>query len=285
MGCTVNSTSTKVTYSEATENVKGTILYSFTAEDSAEYYFYTPSDNPKECSLSVNNKSLGKYLGSDTRHIFSLGWFEKGETVTVKITLLDDPLTVKTTSDYIWYIDRDAYNEAFAQLADNPQFIIDDEYTEDHLTGKITTDQNNTTILTTVAYDEGWKLYVDGEETEYYMTLNALIAFDIESVGVHTVELKYSPDIYRIGIIVSSIGIFSFVLICGIELVLKKTLLKKSIKPSVNEPWVLEDFDEDHEQYVLLPEEQIGSKSMGKTIITFFKKIKQKDNNNENRGN
>ena len=126
---------------------------------------------------------------------------------------------------------------------------------------------------------------MDGEETEYYMTLNALIAFDIESVGVHTVELKYSPDIYRIGIIVSSIGIFSFVLICGIELVLKKTLLKKSIKPSVNEPWVLEDFDEDHEQYVLLPEEQIGSKSMGKTIIAFFKKIKQKDNNDENRGN
>ncbi len=285
VGCTVNSTSTKVTYSEATENVKGTILYSFIAEESAEYYFFTPSDNPKECTLSVNNKSLGKYLGSDTRHIFSLGWFEKGETVTVKITLLDDPLTVKTTCDYIWYIDRDAYEEAFSQLANNPQFIIDDEYTDDHITGKITTNQNDTTILTTIAYDEGWKLYVDGSETEYYITLDALIAFDIQSIGEHTVELKYSPDIYRVGIIISSIGIFTFALICGIDLVLKKTLLKNSVKQTVNEPWVLEDFDDDHNQYELLPEEQIKSKSVCRVIHTFFRKNKQKNDDDKNRGN
>ncbi len=282
VGCTVNSTSTKVTYSETNENIKGTILYSFTAKESAEYYFFTPSDNPKECSISVNNKSLGKYLGSDTRHIFSLGWFEEGESVDVKITLLDDPLTVKTNCEYIWYIDRNVYENAFSKLTSSPQLIIDDEYTEDNLTGIITTTENDTTILTTVPYDEGWKLYVDEVETEYYITLDALIAFDIPNSGEHRIELKYSPDVYRVGMIISTAGIFTFILICGVDFALKKTLLKRYVKPSANEPWVLEDFDEDHEQFALLPDERPTTRKITDVVISLFKKAKKQSNDNDN---
>ncbi len=284
-GCTKNTTSTKTTYTASTENITATVTYKFTATEAAEYYFFTPSNNPKECKIAVNGKSLGKYLGSDTRHIFSLGWYEVGETVEVKITLLEDPLNIVSNCNYIWYLDRDEFEESFEDLANNPQLIIDDDYNEDHLTGTLTTFEEDTTVMTTMTYDNGWQVYVDGEMAEIYKTLDALIAFDVQGEGEHTVELKYMPKAYTLGMIISITGICIFVLICITDLVIKKTLLKDKVSENKNTLWVLDDFDEDHEQYITLPEEEEVPKKTLKERLTFLLKKKVKEQNkDENNG-
>ncbi len=243
-GCTVNSTSVQTTYTATNDDSAAYVTYTFLADESAEYYFYTPTNNPKECTISVNAKSLGKYQGSNTRHIFSLGWYEAGEKITVRITLKEDPLSVLNAYNCVWYIDRDEYDAAFSMLQANPQFIIDEDYKEDHLHGAITTQEETTMILSTIPYDEGWKLFIDGKQTEFYKSLNALISFDIEGKGTHTIELKYSPDIYRIGIIVSIFGAVLFTVICITDIVLKKTVFKKKTKPNIKTYWLLEDYDD-----------------------------------------
>ncbi len=276
--CTVQAGVTRVTYTPKSDTSTATVSYSFLAAESAEYYFFTPSPSPKECSISVNGKSLGKYLGNDTRHIFSLGWFQKDEVVTVKITLGENPLVVNASCDYIWYLDRDVFDESFEDLKDNPQFIIDDDYKEDHLKGSIATKKFNTTILTTIAYDEGWQVYLDGEKIETYQTLDALIAFDIPTAGNHTLELIYKPQIYSIGIFLSISGITIFVLMCAADFVLKHTIMKKRRKESIDTPWVLEDFDDDYEQLCSIPCEDKNSKSAIKEKV--FSKFKKNNNNN-----
>ena len=272
IGCTVTNSGSQTKYSAENENVTASITFKFVATESAEYYFFTPCQSYKESYLYVNNTSLGKYLGSDTKHIFSIGWFEEGETVTVRINLKDGPLNMYNIYDYIWYLDRDVYKDAFGQLKSNPQFIIDEDYTEDHLTGTITTTQTDTVIMTTIPYDEGWKVYLDGEQIEIYETLDAFMAFDIATVGSHALELKYSPDIYSLGVSVSVFGISAFVIICIIDLVLKKTLLKKKYTVSINEPWILEDFDEDDDQERKLPPEDIMPKRKLTDRLAFLKK-------------
>lgn len=57
-------------------------------------------------------------------------------------------------------------------------------------------------LFTSIPYDEGWTLFVDGEETEYYAIGEALIGFDL-SEGVHTIEMKYVPLGLYTGIIIS----------------------------------------------------------------------------------
>lgn len=247
-GCTKSSTVSQTTYTQSVEGIKANVTFTFTAGEAAEYYFYTPSANPKECTLYVNDQSLGDYMGSNSRHIFSLGWFEAGETVKVKIVLKDDPLSIQNYCNYIWYIDRDVYEEEFARLSDNAQLSIDGEYTDDHLYGSITTSRDDTMIMTTISYDEGWHVYVDGEETEIYKTLDALIAFDVDGAGEHTVELRYMPDVYVTGMIISISGISVFLLICAVDAVLKRTLLKNKAKDVIQLSWTLEDFDEDYMQ-------------------------------------
>ena len=242
-GCEKISNYFRTTYT-AIENGKATVTYSFVADTAAEYYFYTPAEKTKDCTLYVNGTNFGNYLGKNTQHIFSLGWFEDGENVTVKIEFEEDSLSLKGGCNYIWYLDRAVFEESFTDLLDNSQFVIDENYQEDHLTGTIKTNNTNTTILSTIAYDKGWQVFVDGEQVETYQTLDALIAFDIAGAGEHRVEFKYIPKIYVIGASLSVIGICIFVVLCCTDYVLKRTIFaNKQLKVS-DIPWVLEDFDE-----------------------------------------
>ena len=130
-----------------------------------------------------------------------------------------------------------------ARMEAAPQFIIDDESTDDNLFGSITTDKSEQMILTSIPYDEGWNVYVDGEKVESYKTMGALMAFDIADAGEHTLELEYMPKLYKPMLCISIASIIIFILICAIDLVLKKTLLKAHRVETYDDIWVLEDND------------------------------------------
>ena len=48
------------------------------------------------------------------------------------------------------------------------------------------------TLLLTIPYDEGWKVLVDGEETEYYTVGDALMGIHLEE-GEHEIRMTYTP--------------------------------------------------------------------------------------------
>ena len=284
-GCTMSGNYINKSFTKTTENSAASVSYTFVATESAEYYFHTPSNAPKECLIEVNGNSLGKYLGSDTRHIFSLGWFEAGETVNVTIQLKEDPLNIIGNVNYVWYLDREVYDEVFTKLTDNPQWQINDDFTDDHLSGTITTTEESTMIMTTMAYDEGWQVYVDGEKVEIYQALNALIAFDIEGTGEHTLEMKYMPTVYKLGITFTIGGVIIFVVICAVDFLLKKTVRKDKTRADVPTYWVLEDFDEDAEQLLSMPCEEKQTKKLKEIIRKLVKnKENQNDENDKNNG-
>ena len=186
-----------------------------------------------------------------------------------------ETLSLVRNCNYVWYIDRDEFEESFADLLDNPQFIIDDGFTDDHLVGTMTTTEDTTNVMTTISYDEGWKIYVDGDPVEIYRSVDALISFDIVGAGEHTVEMRYMPDIYRLGMTVSIIGITAFIVLCVIDLVLKKTLMKNKVLKCIDTPWVLEDFDEDNEELSKLSETTAPRKTL-KDRLSFLNILNKK---------
>jgi hypothetical protein len=103
-------------------------------------------------------------------------------------------------------------------------------------------------------------VYLDGEKLETYETLDALMAFDIEGEGNHLLELKYMPNEYVVGITISIIGILSFIAICAVDFVLKKTLLKNRIKVYEKDYFILDDIDS---EYLPPIEEELESNRSG----------------------
>ena len=150
---------------------------------------------------------------------------------------------MNATQNYLWYFTLDDYNDIFAQLKSEPQFEISESSTEDNLIGMISTKKENQTILTTIPYDKGWKVFVDGEAVEAYEALDALMAFEIKGEGEHLLELRYAPAEYVIGIAISIFGIIAFIAICGADFILKKTLLRNKLRVYEKDYFVLDDFD------------------------------------------
>ena len=117
---------------------------------------------------------------------------------------------------------------------------------------------------------------------ETYETLDALIAFDIDEAGEHSIELKYMPEIYKLSFAISGAGIALFLLLCIID-VFFKPLFRKLLK--LEDPvtddilWTLDDFDRDAEEAAALP--PIENKSLKEQISLITSKLKSKNLSSE----
>ena len=177
------------------------VTYEITMPTEALLYFYAPSDYPREVKLSVNEKSYETFMASDSNRIKSLGLRDQGEALSVKLTLTGENLYVKNGENYFYCLDTEAFKYAIELLAKEQLQI--EKYSERHFVGSLTTSKNSTLILTTIPYDEGWRIRVDGKAVPIEKSLDALVSFRIEGSGDHTVEMTYSPRIVKIGLGIS----------------------------------------------------------------------------------
>jgi LL-diaminopimelate aminotransferase len=70
------------------------------------------------------------------------------------------------------------------------------------------------TLLLTIPYDTGWKLMVDGVETEYVSVGEALMGVHVEA-GTHRIEMKYTPPGLWAGSALSLICVVLYLLSIG----------------------------------------------------------------------
>ena len=76
------------------------------------------------------------------------------------------------------------------------------------ITGTLSLDKTKWLALS-IPYSEGWKLYVDGEETTLYKNNIQYMATKI-GPGEHKIELRYCTSLFKLGAILSSIACVIF---------------------------------------------------------------------------
>ena len=81
------------------------------------------------------------------------------------------------------------------------------------------TDETHNLIYTSIPYDEGWNVTVDGEPVEITTVCGALLAVDASLLpeGAHTVVLTYMPKCYVIGLAISVGGMLLLALCLAIR--------------------------------------------------------------------
>ena len=267
-------------YSKASDGSKATLTYTFTAQTTDEVFAHLPTGYPRDCKLTVNGASKGTILANETERLVSLGFFTPGESVTVTLTVDNqyNDIYIKQVYNFFCYLDKAAFENAFEKLLSNPQFVTGEGNTDANISGTITTAKSNQTILSTIPYDEGWHIYLDGKEIEYRQTLGAVIAFEIADAGEHTLEFKYMPKVFVYGLAITAIGTFAFIAICVLDTVIKVRRRKSGIivPEYPDEPWVLEDIDTDARDYLTTP--KAAKKENPETVSTDTQTNNENDN-------
>jgi uncharacterized membrane protein YfhO len=219
-------------YSKDDPNKPATIKYTVAVKAGEPTYMYIPTDYPREVKLSVSSKPTGStvsttYFGNKTDHVMYLGIFDQDQDITVTLEYKSEAFYIRNNEKYFFSMDTTLFDQTFSSLASGNMDIT--LFEEDYIEGTVTVSEGQSLLYTSIVFDEGWIITVDGEEKELIMTNDSLIAVEIEP-GEHTITMRYLPKCYTVGGTVSIIGIVAFITAIVIDEVNKRRELRKWAK-------------------------------------------------------
>ncbi|MBO6053512.1 MAG: YfhO family protein, partial [Clostridia bacterium] len=167
------------------------VTYTVQIDSSDALYCYFPSEWPREASLMLNGSKIGKYFDGQDFSIRELGRFQPGEIINAGLVLKKDVIYVRSGVSYFWYFDETAFRDAVVRLKSGVMNVYADS--DERLTGTVTIPEGRELLFTTIPYDEGWKVRVDGRSFATISVLkDALLAVRIPA-GEHEIEFYYDP--------------------------------------------------------------------------------------------
>lgn len=194
-------------YSKSDSSSDALIIYTVSVPRGKPIYMCIPTDYPRECDLYVNGICTDTYLGNESDCVYYLGIFEEDEDITVKLKLKSEPIYIKNGQNYFFALNNDVFKTTFESLSEGNLNITSFEDTR--IEGTINVPTGMSVMSTSIPYDDGWHIYVDGEEKELIRISDSLLAVEI-SEGSHEVVMKYMPKCFVVGLFISIAGVIAF---------------------------------------------------------------------------
>lgn len=113
---------------------------------------------------------------------------------------------------YFYYFNEEELKEAYGMLAERQMKITSMQ--GDTIEASVAVDADMPVLFTSIPYDDGWKVSVDGTGTDTLSVLDgAFLAVEL-APGEHTLVFTYDSAADRIGRIVSVIALLVYIAVC-----------------------------------------------------------------------
>lgn len=213
-------------YSYATEQTNDGWQYTFTADSENPIYLYMNSSNGSWANVYVNDNWVGNYFSTETSCTLYLGTFSAGQNVTVRV-VPNQPTTV----DYamIARLDTDKLKQVLDGLKQNGMKIT--SHAGGHLSGTIYVPEGQK-ILTSIPYDAGWRVTIDGREAELQTFADTFLTLEA-APGDHEIEFSYVSPGFKTGMLLFVIALLAMLLYFGgWQFIRRKIYAKKAPSPT-----------------------------------------------------
>ncbi len=195
---------------------------SFIEKTDLYVYVMTSVEKVKVTTTEADGTVTSKIISSmKHKHILDLGTFEPGSTVMIE----SDDNEVDSIQYYGYSYNNDVFIDTFNTLNEHGLELT--KFTDTYLKGTITADIEGT-MYTSIPYDKGWTVYVDGKKAETHAFKNALLAVNLTE-GEHTIEFKYSPVGFNLALVISASCIVIFVAIVVVDFMKKKRIKENQV--------------------------------------------------------
>lgn len=164
------------------DTVSGGKKVTFTPEIGGEYYAYTGGKSVKKVKATTW-KGSKTFDNTDRGYLVELGYCEAGEEVV---------LEAEEGSDFwadVYRFSESGLKAVYEKLSAKPWVLS--SWTDTSLEGTISCEESGL-MMTTIPYDEGWRVNVDGVEQPPEKMLDAFIGVRL-TPGSHTISMKYNP--------------------------------------------------------------------------------------------
>lgn len=215
----VNSGNT-FSVSKSSTNKTGEVTVKLQPEKAGNYYIFTGGNNLKSLKITVDGLEYTYVTSSISSFILDVGYLEGDEEIVVTYTVAEDKKS-STLTFKAAILDAEKFENAYSIIKSNGTVNLT-SFDETDMSGTINVTNDNALLWTSIPYDEGWEIYVDGElmtytqvdeETEEVKKVGdivniggGLIGIKVEA-GEHEIKLHYSPSGLSTGITFTVIGI------------------------------------------------------------------------------
>ncbi len=194
-----------------------TAWFTATVTDEGPYSIYVDCMAADEGSISVSVPDTdvpASYTPAmDEPYIINLGVLPAGTVIDVSITVK----SAVSGNIYIAKQDNALLEQKITSLADEGLEVTD--FSASAITGKMNVLENGT-VFTSIPYDAGWTVTVDGKEVSTYPVGNlnedgsqgAFLCFDV-GVGQHDITLRFVPAGLLPGAALTAISLIAFILL------------------------------------------------------------------------
>lgn len=204
----------------------GYVDFTITPSKSGNTYIYVKS--PDIDSIEIDSTGISSHTQSISEpYIFDLGHCEEGEEIKISLDCSNVDSTDTYAEIYAYTIDEDILKLGYKRLNDSSLNV--NEHSDTKISGTISVKENSV-LYSSIPYDTGWSIYIDGEKAETFKIGNALLCTSIKP-GEHTIEYIYKPKGLNIGIIVSAASIAG---VCGYIVFEKAKRKRKLLSDAVN---------------------------------------------------
>lgn len=234
-------------YNKTTNGQDGEITFFLSTEKTQHCYLYVSSSDFDSISISRGDKTVSQSI--DDPYVYDLGICEPEDTVTV-IVSIDDTSDYGSFEFHPYAVNDAALQKGYDILSANAINIS--SFKDTKFTGTIAVPEGGM-IYTSVPYDEGWSISLNGKEVpaEDILALGTGFTCIKAEPGTYTVEFKFAPKGMLIGLGVTAATIL---VLLAVWLILRqKKHNEEEAEKEQLQPAVTDNADETAEQPTEVP--------------------------------
>lgn len=214
-GLQISQTENGRDYYVLTGEENGKAVYSYEMPRSGYLYCYIFCQDIKNFAIQSDGESRA-FKVHLLPSVFCAGYFQKGQQICLSWDITGSNNALVACAGIF---NEGVFETGMDKLKDEQLQVL--EVTEDTLLGTLEVQQPGY-FFTSIPYDAGWTLYLNGEETPITPYQNAFVAVENLEPGTYTVQLRYVPQGFVGGLCISIGAVTAFIFMCALDAVVKK---------------------------------------------------------------
>lgn len=175
-------------YSYKSSSDSGKIDITLKPNTNGNIYLYVKSKDVTDITCNYDDdKTVSQNIKKP--YILDLGYKTIDDEVTVSIDCNNKDKKSGNFEIYCYSIDKDVLDSGYNKL--KAQSLNIESFSETKITGTVTA-KENCVLYSSIPYDAGWSVTVDGEKAELFAIGNCQLGVMLEA-GEHEIEYKYRP--------------------------------------------------------------------------------------------
>lgn len=201
-----------------------TFKFNFVPRQDSILYAYFAADGVTKVEIMHDNSSIGSYnVTKQQGFIAPIGKCNAGVKATVSADISDENVKNGSLRVYVYCLNKAVLEMGYEKLKSSCVQV--DEFSDTRISGSVNVLKDGICYFS-IPQDNGWSAYIDGEKTDTKTVGDAMLAVPIKS-GHHKIELRYSPEGFKVGLIISVLSFIIWLIVLIAEIYIYKIRTKE----------------------------------------------------------